>query len=141
MPWEALWTIAFVPVFWMVMCLVVAQVSGWSRLAARFPASFEPFDGTRFRWQFLGIGACDYNGCVTLRASPEGLFIAVWPIFFGHPVLLIPWSEMRVLEERRFLGFHVAKVEVGSPPLAILKLPVKVVDAGRNWLRVSEESS
>ena len=141
MPWEFYLSIALIPGFLAGVFVVIAKLSGWSRLADRFLADREPDEGACFRGQFFRIGWCDYNGCMTIRVSPEGLYLAVWPIFVGHAPLLIPWTALRVVEERRRRWFAVALVEVEQPPLAKLQLPLKVIDAARDWLRpqVSED--
>lgn len=134
MPWEAYLTLALIPGFFAGLLVVIAKFSGWEKLAERFPADRVLDEGMCFRGQFLRIGWCDYNGCVTIRVSPDGLLLAVWPIFVGHAPLLIPWSVVRVVEERRRRWFADALVEVGQPPLAKLHLPLQVIDAARPWL-------
>jgi len=52
----------------------------------------------------------------------------------GHAPLLIPWSVLQVVEERRRRWFAVALLEVGQPSQAKLQLPLKVIDAARAWL-------
>lgn len=133
MPWEAYFAIALIPGFFAGVLVVIAKLSGWTKLAERFRADREPDDGTCFRGQFFRIGWCDYNGCTTIRVSSEGLYLAVWPIFVGHAPLLIPWSALRVVEERRRRWFPVALVVVDQPP-AKMQLPLRVVDAARTWL-------
>lgn len=141
MPWEAYFITALLPAFFGGLLVAIARLGGWAGLAERFPADREPEDGTCFRGQFFRIGWCDYNGCITIRVSPEGLYLAVWPIFVGHRPLLIPWSMLRVVEERRRRWFAVALLEVGEPPLAKLQLPLRVIDAARDWLRPSDADS
>ena len=143
MPWEAYFIFALIPGFFAGLLVVIAKLSGWTRLAERFPADREPDEGVCFRGQFFRIGWCDYNGCITICVSPDGLYLAVWPIFVGHRPLLIPWSALRVVEERRRRWFPVALVEVGQPslsklPLSKLQLPLRVIDAGRDWLRPTD---
>lgn len=134
MPWEAYATFAVLPAFFAGLFVVIAKLSGWKKLAERFPADRVLDEGICFRRQFLRIGWCDYNGCVTIRVSPDGLSLAVWPIFVGHAPLLIPWSEVRVVKEHRRRWLADAVVEVGQPRLAKLQLPLRVIDAARPWL-------
>lgn len=141
MPWEAYFLTALFPAFLGGLLVVIARLSGWAGLAERFPADREPEDGICFRGQFFRIGWCDYNGCMTIRVSPDGLYLAIWPIFVGHRPLLIPWSALRVAEERRRRWFPVALVTVGEPPLAKLQLPLRVIDASRDWLRSPDANS
>ena len=140
MRWELFIPFALVPAVWAGLCVVIASVSGWSRLAERFQADREPIEGARFGWQFLRIGWCDYNGCLTIRVSSEGIYLTVWPIFVGHVPLLIPWSELRVLKEQRTRWLANAQLEVSSPPIAKIHIPLRVLDAGREWLRKDDPS-
>lgn len=135
MPWEACFIVALIPGFFAGLLVVIAKISGWTRLAERFPDDRVLDDGVCFRGQFLRIGWCDYNGCMTIRVSSEGLFLAVWPIFVGHAPVLIPWPALRVVEERQRRWFPVALVEVDQPPVAKLQLPLRVIEAARPWLR------
>lgn len=141
MPWEAYFVFALLPVFFGGLLVLIARLSGWAKLAERFPADREPEGGNRFRGQYFRIGWCDYNGCLTIQVSPEGLYLAIWPIFVGHRPLLIPWSALRVVEERRRRWCAVALLEVVQPPHAKLQLPLRVIDAARDWLRSSDSDA
>ena len=45
----------------------------------------------------------NYNGCLTVGASPAGLYLHPFVLFrFRHPALFIPWHEIRV-QRKRFL--------------------------------------
>ena len=138
MPWEFYLSIGLIPGFLAGVFVVIAKLSGWSRLAERFLADREPDEGACFRGQFFRIGWCDYNGCMTIRVCPDGLYVAVWPIFVGHPPLLIPWSVLRLVEEQRGRWFSFALIEVAPPTFARLRLPLPVIEAGRQWLRNAE---
>lgn len=135
MPWEAYFVVALLPGFFAGLFVVIARLTGWARLAERFPADREPDEGLCFRGQYMRLGWSDYNGPLTIRISPEGLYLAVWPILVGHAPILIPWSEVRVTEERRRRWIAVALVEVGQPPLAKMQLPLSIIDAAASWLR------
>ena len=89
------------PVFfvclWLFICAVIGSVGGWSSLSKIFLAQF-PFTGTKWQLQRgqmrLGVG---YNGCLTVGANSEGLYLAVFPLFrFMHPPLLVPWNQIKV---------------------------------------------
>ena len=135
MPWEWLLPLALIPAMIAGMFVAIASVGGWSRLAERYRAEREPFDGPRWTSSFLEIGWCGYNGCVIYRVAPEGLYIAVWAILVGHPPLLIPWGDIRVLEERPSRWwFASARCEAGNPKLAKLSVPLAVIQAATEWL-------
>ena len=131
-PW--LWFIPlFCILFWMLICTIMAWLGGWRALGEAYPAAEKP-QGRRFRMQKIRCGWVDYNGCVTLAVTPAGLYLAVWPLFrSGHPPLLLPWSSLHVLElHEAWWGSHVV-VAVDSPPLARLRLPLKVVESAQEF--------
>lgn len=139
MPWEAYLGIALLPGFFAGLFFVIGQVSGWAKLAERYLADREPDEGVRFRGQDLRIGwFWNYSGGITYRVSPDGIYLALWPIFVGHAPLLIPWSDVILLEERPGRWFSVARIEVDGPPRTKLEVPLRVIDAGREWLRPQE---
>lgn len=131
MPWEMYLALALIPGLFAGLLVAIAKIGGWSRLAQTFPAGVEPDDGICFRGQFLGIGWCDYNGCVRIRVCVAGIYLAVSPIIVGHAPVLLPWSAMRFVEERRRRFLSVAFIEVGQPTIARLRLPLRVIDAAR----------
>jgi len=95
-----LWAIPLLPLgvvgFFLFVSFVLGTVSGWRRLAAKFPAP----KGT----EGPGIDFCSasfdfgvsYNNCLTLEAAEHGLIVRVIPPFsFTHPPLLLPWETLR----------------------------------------------
>ncbi|HEY1380157.1 MAG TPA: hypothetical protein VGF55_25370 [Gemmataceae bacterium] len=100
----ATWLLALLPalfaVLWCGVLLLIGRMGGWSRLAAAYRHDGR-FDGyrTRFasgelRGPLLGL-PCNYGGCLTLGSNPDGLYLAVLPLFRpGHPPLFIPWQDV-----------------------------------------------
>ena len=120
---------------WCVIMLQLSRLGGWHRMAAVFTAK-APAGGQRFSMQSAKVGGVNYNRCLSIHSSPEGLHIAVWPIFrLGHPPLFLPWDEIRNNRTRRFLWWKFVECEVNSPGTVKLLLPTKVFD-GRLPLQV-----
>lgn len=119
---------------WLAVCGVLAWMGGWSRMAGKYRARLKPA-GKSF-WMLSGsVGWVSYNNCLIARVCEEGLYLAVWPIFrFGHPPLLIPWSELHDPKGKRLLFWRFVDVSVGSPAVAKLRLPQKVFDAAGEML-------
>jgi len=133
-----IWSLAIVLPFWAGVTAVIARLAGWTRLAHRFPVDRIPKGGKRFSMQFMKVGWCDYNGCVTFCVAETGLFVSVWPIFFGHPALLIPWNQIRVIKERPARFMPRALIEFAELPRPRLWLPLRVIEAARPWLAKSQ---
>jgi hypothetical protein len=131
-PW--LWLLPlFFLLFWLLICSVMAWLGGWRALGELYPASERPA-GKRFGMQKIRCGWVEYNGCVTIGVTPGGLYLAVWPLFRnGHPPLLLPWSSLHVLEIHEGWWGSYVYVAVDNPPVARLRLPLKVVEAAREF--------
>lgn len=128
----------FVPVlilgFTCSILYLISFLSGWRKLARLYPA-YNPPDGTRFRFQSGKVGWAGYNNCLTYCVGFSGLYIAVFPLFsFGHHPLLIPWGEIRAVEERSVFFCHYAILSIGAPEIARITIPKKVLDASSQYL-------
>ena len=82
---------------WLFICTVISYVGGWASLSKFFCTQF-PFEGAKWGLQRgqmrFGVG---YNGCLTVGANPQGLYLAVFPLFrFMHPPLLVQWNQIKV---------------------------------------------
>jgi hypothetical protein len=77
-----------------VMLVVFRQLSGWQRLAARYPAPGLPTTQLR-RLQTVRMGAVRYRNCTTVALEPDGLYIDVpAALLMARKPILIPWSEI-----------------------------------------------
>jgi len=85
---------------------LISYIGGWTALAKRFRLR-EPFVGERW-WGQSGQmrSIAGYNHCLTIGSSPQGLYLAMMPLFsFRHPPLLVPWNEITVSRRQsRFFG-------------------------------------
>jgi hypothetical protein len=112
---------------WCAISLLLSRVGGWHRLARAFPARGRP-QGTRFSVQSGKVGMVNYNNCLTIYVSPDGLYLSVWPVFrIGHPPLFVPWDDISNPRTRRFLWVRTTTVQVGSPNIATIQLSTKIL--------------
>jgi hypothetical protein len=95
--WLLFWVLFAVG--WVLVCAALSAIGGWSALARHHVAQ-SPFSGRRFRFRSARLGrSVGYSNCLTLGASPHGLYLEVLPFFrIAHPPLLIPWSEITARE-------------------------------------------
>lgn len=108
--------------FWALLFHVIARVGGWSALAETYPERATPV-GERFRMRSLQLRVgCNYNGCVTLVASPSGLHLSM-PLFFrfGHAPIELPWTELRASRSRSWLMPVIVLTPLRRP-----EVPVKL---------------
>jgi len=129
-----------IPAYVALLMWATSWLSGWSLLARRFRAS-EAFYGETWSWQSARFrGWFGYNNCLTLGASPEGLYLSVMlPFRLFQPSLLIPWREIEVETGKMFFGYYdTARFRIGTEERVTVKISGKLVDrvrqaAGPGW--------
>jgi len=110
---------------WCLVCSILSRISGWSSLAHLYRASQPPL-GSGCYFQTGWIGKVSYKNCVSIYASPEGFYLAVFPLFsFAHPPLWIPWSTVHHITSQKFLWTESVSFDIGSPKITSLTLPKK----------------
>ena len=101
-----------------IWCLVLKTISifGWGKLAKKFTSPHPP-SGTPLKWQSFVLGRMiNYNRCVTVQISREGLSLEMPRFFrFAHPPLRIPWAEVRYLKEVSTLVGRKYLYDLGTP--------------------------
>jgi hypothetical protein len=125
-----LFFVLFPMVFVMVWCSVclILSLSGWRRLARRFPARTAP-SGTPFKVPRGKVGIASYKGCLTVHSSSDGIFIIVSPVFrLGHPPLFIPLKELNNPRVYKFFSWETVVFDVGSPRITSLELPKQIFE-------------
>ncbi len=121
-----LFPVVFV-IIWCSVCLILS-LSGWRRLAARFPARTAP-SGTRHRVQRGKVGIASYNGCLNVYTSSDGIFLAVIPIFrLGHPPLFIPLKELNNPRVYKLFSWETVIFDIGTPRITSIQLPKQVFE-------------
>lgn len=113
---------------WSLICAGLAHFAGWRALARQYRA-FARFEGRRFHFSSAQFGGwVGYNGSFTPGANRTGLFVAVWPIFrICHPPLLVPWSEIGALVERR-RWFTAVLLTFASVPGARVRISFRLAE-------------
>ena len=132
--WILFVALAAPPLLWAGTCWLIGQV-GWARLAARFPAEAAPADAAPVRTlRFVSgrLGLATYNGVLTVGLRPDGLRLSVFVLFRpGHAPAFVPWDAITSAEPSRLLWTKQVRLRIGTPHVATLTLPARVVDAMR----------
>ena len=142
-PWAVVLLVCGFPfvfaAIWCGVCLLISGISGWSRLAEKYPGSETPA-GKCFSWQRGRMGVANYKNSLVIHTSPEGLHLAVMKLFrVGHPPIFIPWSDIHNATFQRLFWSETVAFEAGHPPLAKIHLrrdvfadvPIQIVDPDR----------
>ena len=86
--------------FWFGVTRLISAM-GWQSLAKVY-GSDKPCEGTKWYMQSAKVGKAAYNGCLTVGANYNGLYLSIFPIFRpGHPPIFIPWSDISAKEAKR----------------------------------------
>jgi hypothetical protein len=125
----------FVFIAWGAFVLyILSLLSGWHRLAQRYPARGEPV-GKTFNLQSARVGWVNYNNALTFIVAPEGIFVSSWgPFRFAHPALTIPWRDIYNVTLKKTLWREMARFEVSVPPFATFHVSRKVIEEARQYL-------
>lgn len=122
--------------FPVLVMFAVSRLSGWPRLAARYP-------GTGARPKALtvfGYGTMrkivGYNGGLILAADDAGLHLSTWPILMSwcHRPVFIPWSQIADLRARRRWWRVYYRLDLKGAPDVDLALSAGDVGLLRPWL-------
>ncbi len=113
---------------------VFARMSGLNRLAERYPATYEP-SGVRQTKQTAKIGVVQYRRCVTVTISPEGLYLWVRPPLGRAGKLLIPWDEIREVQEARLYWLQGVRMTVGDPQVGEITIYRKLFERMREYVQ------
>lgn len=108
-----LWLPIVFVAWWILITGLLSEVSGWPRLARRFPSVGRP-DG-RATWGQVGrMGPVGERNVTSFIATPGGLYLYANPLFrFRRPPILLPWEEVQWLSDRHFLWMHTHKLDLG----------------------------
>ena len=129
-----------------VVMYAISRMSGWVLLSRRFTATGDYVVET-WTWQSARLrGWCNYNNCLCVGASPEGLYLGVMaPFRLFHPPLFIPWAEIDAQTGKAFLGLYdMVRVRVGREEQVEVRFYGKMVGrlrqaAGSAWPNYAAE--
>lgn len=98
---------------WIVAGIAVSRMTGWYRLAERFPLQGDfPSERWRFKSATARFGS-HYNNCLTIAADPAGFYVAMpWAFRIGHSPLCIPWNEITV-SRAKVLFWNIVRFQFG----------------------------
>ena len=97
-----------------------ARMTGWAALAQRFPAANEPANVNRHQNGGVGaIGLVQMRNLLRAAATDAGLYLAFPKVLSaGHRPLLIPWSQLRIADDKTVFGIRVLTLQAGDPKVA-----------------------
>jgi hypothetical protein len=98
---------------WLGVTGVLAQLSGWRRVARQYPGTARP-EGQQLGGQVVSFGGMRDN-VTYLVVADAGLYIYPMVLFrFRRPPLLIPWHAIEYVSEQHFAVSRSHKLRLGG---------------------------
>jgi len=87
---------------WITVSSLLGLLSGWPILAAKYPALHRP-KGKALVGGVSAVGLIPEHNITGLIPSEAGLYVwTMWPFALMRPAMLIPWKDIKLVEEDRF---------------------------------------
>jgi len=123
----------FFPVFfiamWVLAVFIISKM-GWSKLAAEYRTDADSFTGTDVGPISAKINSINYNNCLVLKYNDQGILLKTIFLFrLFHPPILIPWNEIREVEDKKILVLKFKKLTIGSPLVATIMIRTSTFEA------------
>jgi len=121
----------FLPFFvalWLAVVVALGRLSGWPRLASRFPD--RPEEPTlRLRWQSGSMGMMvNMRGVLALDVCQSGLRVGIMRLFgpFSRD-FFVPWEDISIVRKVP-LFWPVATLQFGRPAIGSLTVSARAAD-------------
>jgi len=105
-----------------------ARASGWTELAKLYSVEAPPAEQQHAQ-QTVQIGAIRYRRCVTVGIGPQGLALWVRPSLAKFHPILIPWDEVKAVQEARLYSTKAVQLSIGEPSVATIVVYAKLFEA------------
>jgi len=118
----------FLVALWLMVTTILAVLSGWFRLMARFPnQTVAPLLRVRGQSGFMGLGA-SMRGILTLSVCHSGLRVGIMRVFgpFCRD-FFVPWEAISITR-KNVVFWSVAKLQLGNPAIGSLTIPAHVAN-------------
>lgn len=114
---------------WAGVTLLLAHMSGWRALAARYKTDAPP-EGERRSWASARLNEVSFSSCLNLAFGPRGLRVEPMLLYrLFMPALLIPWADVRFARFGSVLGFQYAEFRLGGPEGPVFQVPRGLAEA------------
>lgn len=112
---------------WIFITFVLSQ-SAWAKLAKHF--KFDgPFEGTRIGVTISArINEVSYSNVLIMKCNAQGLYLYTVVMFkLFHPPILIPYSAIVRVTEKKFLFSRSHVLTIGNPVIATMMVNHKTL--------------
>ena len=113
------------------------RIGSLDGLARRYPATHQP-QGDQLTKQTVRFGPVRFRRCVTVSIEPEGLYLWVRPIMSNYTPILIPWDEVKAIQEAIIYWQKAVQMSIGTPLVATVAVKMKLFRLIEPHLRVKD---
>lgn len=134
------------PLCWLAVLAILSVVSGWPRLAERFPVrAVRGIDERRFRFVSGSLGGrllpVAFRSALVCGVSSDGLELSVLPFFrVFHPSMFIPWSAVEAVTYERHWFVMTTTLRLRESPAQIQLLGAAGDAVRETWDRLRTAS-
>ena len=104
---------------------ILPYFGGWKDLEAHFQTDkdpkYEPV--TKLKIRRCNIGGMGYENVVKFYAMQEGLLLKqIWLFRAGQKSVLIPWKEIKDMQEKKVLFNKIIRLVIGDPFVTFIEI-------------------
>lgn len=113
---EPQWALPLFALMWFGIGGSLSLLSGWWRLASRFPAA-DSIQGEHFRFVSGSMGSgfvpVSYGNCLFVTINENGFRVSILFLFrFLSPPLFISWAKVESVAEKQFLFMRYTAIRI-----------------------------
>ena len=114
---EPIWFTLFFVAMWVVVCALLARLSGWRDLAVRFHTATK-VAGEKFSYSSGSMGPSNwfpvgYRNCLFVTVSDSGFGLSlIFPFRLFSPSLFISWDHIETVAEGRIWMVNCTIVKI-----------------------------
>jgi hypothetical protein len=111
-----------------ILVLFILSRRGWIDLASHFGYS-DYFSGDRIGLTSASINGVNYNNCLLVKVNEQGIYFK--PVFvfrLFHKPILVPWSEIKSIRDKKVLFINLKELVIGEPAIALLQMKPLTVE-------------
>ena len=106
---------------WILISFIISR-AGWADLVTHYQTN-TAFIGRRVGIISASINSANYKNSLILKFNEDGIYLRPIILFrLFHKPILIPWKEIKEIQDKKFLFFSYKKLIVGQPFVATIVL-------------------
>jgi hypothetical protein len=117
--------IVFISTFTILTVIILKYYhdKGWKKLQGRYRCRTNYFFGKDIKIRKVTIDGVGNRNTIRFKTSEEGLYMKpLFPNYIVSKPVLIPWTEIKNIQDKRILLKKYKKLVIGNPLIATIEL-------------------